>query len=252
MKKLIPLTLLSFSFCINFAHATESKKLKKLESEIINAEAPHLTTRIPWIKFPHVEYSSAELSGKDRSAVIKIHANKHGKITKTNIQESTGLNTLDKKLIYAIEQAQVHPPQKNGEKQALIGYQTFTLRLNDAVDQVQTQPSCQYTFQSEVFRAQRKGKSTPFLYLRQPVLKLDENLLKFKDRTVKFKFKINKYGQVTEVKLKKLSGVNAIDQAVITALSYSKVRSKPNASTLWLYKKNTLNDEINFVIGDCR
>lgn len=43
---------------------------------------------------------------------------------------------------------------------------------------------------------------------------------------MKFKFKVNKQGEVTQVKLKKLSGVNAIDQAVYNALSNSKVELK--------------------------
>ena len=68
---------------------------------------------------------------------------------------------------------------------------------------------------------------------------------------MKFKFKVDKQGEVTQVKLKKLSGVNAIDQAVYNALSNSKVELKRTASTLWMYKKHTLKDEIQFKMDDC-
>ena len=251
MKKLVQLTFLSMGLAFSFAHASDSKKLQKLESETITAESTHLTTRIEWTQFPRIQYNSSELSGQNRSAIVRVKANKHGQVTDADIQESTGVKALDQKLIRAVEQAKVKPHQENGNKKSIVGYQTFTLRLKDASDQTQNNVVCKYSFDSDVWRRQQKDKSTAFKYTQQPNLSLDQNLLKFKDRTVKFKFKVNKQGEVTQVKLKKLSGVNAIDQAVASAISNSKVELKRTASTLWMYKKHTLKDEIHFAMDNC-
>lgn len=251
MKKLVQLTFLSMGLTFSFAHASDSQKLQKLEPETLTAESAHLTTRIEWTKFPRVQYNSTELSGQDRSAIVRVKANKQGRVTHADIQESTGLKALDQKLILAVEQAEVKPHQENGNKKSVVGYQTFTLRLKDASDQTQNNIVCKYSFDSDVWRRQSKDKSTAFKYMQQPTLSLDQNLLKFKDRTVKFKFKVNKQGEVTQVKLKKLSGVNAIDQAVSNAISNSKVELKRTVSTLWIYKKHTFKDEIHFAMDDC-
>ena len=251
MKKLIQFTLLSISSAFSLAHAADSSQLQKLEPETITAESTHLTTRIEWTQFPRIQYNSSELSGQNRSAIIRVKANKQGHVTDADIQESTGVKALDQKLIRAVEQAEVKPHQENGNKKSIVGYQTFTLRLKDATDQTQSNAVCKYSFNSEVWHRQSKDKSTAFKYSQQPSLSLDQTLLKFKDRTVKFKFKVNKQGEVTQVKLKKLSGVNAIDQAVYNALSNSKVELKRTASTLWMYKKHTLKDEIQFTMDDC-
>ena len=251
MKKLIQLTLLFTSCALSSAHAANSQQLQKLEPETITAESTHLTTRIEWTQFPRIQYNSAELSEQDRSAIIRIKANKQGHVINADIQESTGIKALDQKIIRAVEQAKVKPHQENGNKKAIVGYQTFTLRLKDASDQTQNNAVCKYSFDSEVWHRQSKDKSTVFKYAQQPTLSLDQNLLKFKDRTVKFKFKVNKQGEVTQVKLKKLSGVNAIDQAVANAVSNSQVELKRTASTLWMYKKHTLKDEIHFAMDNC-
>ena len=252
MKKLVQLTFLSLGLSTSLTHAAQSHKLQKLEPETVTAETAHLTTRIEWTKFPRIQYNGTELSNQDRSAIIRIKANKNGQITDADVQESTGIKALDQKIIRAVEDAEVRPHHENGNKQAIVGYQTFTLRLKEASDQVQNQPTCHYSFLSETWRKQQKDKSTAFRYAQQPELNINQNLLKFKDRTVKFKFKVDKQGHVTQVKLKKLSGVNAIDQAIVNAVSNSKVELKRTASTLWIYKKHTLKDEIHFVMNECR
>ena len=76
-------------------------------------------------------------------------------------------------------------------------------------------------------------------------------LLNDQDRVVKFKFKVDQQGDVTQVKLKKRSGVNAIDQQVIEAVQHSQVAVKRSYKTLWIYKKSTFKDELHFQVNAC-
>ncbi|OTG84674.1 TonB family protein [Acinetobacter sp. ANC 4648] len=232
--------------------ATQSAP-QQLPTITINAEdeTPHLTTRIQWVKFPQIHYQSADLVNQDRSAIVRVYADKTGKIINSDIQESTGIKILDQKLLNAIQNAELKPTTKEGKAVKLIGYQTFTLKLNDAVDKAASKQQCSYPFNSHNWLKQAKGKSVPFAYLQQPQLQIPEDLLKDKDRVVKFKFKINQLGEVTQVKLKKRSGVNTIDQQIIAAVEQSKVDAKRSYRTLWMYKKMTLNDKIELKINEC-
>lgn len=216
------------------------------------SDSQYLTTHIQWIKFPQVSYQTADLKDEDRSAIIRVQTDKTGKVVDADVQESTGLRALDQKLIKAVEEAKVKPVQKNGKAVPIIGYQTFTLSLNNAEDRVSQAKQCTYHFNSKNWIKQEKDKSVAFSYLQQPALTLDQSLLKNKDRVVKFKFKLNKQGEITQVKLTKLSGVNAIDQQVIKAVEHAQVSVKRSYRTLWIYKQSSLSDQIQFKKDDCK
>ena len=173
-------------------------------------------------------------------------------MVEADVQESTGLRALDQKLIDAVEDAKVKPVQKNGKAVPIVGYQTFTLSLNNAEDRISSKKQCTYSFNSQNWIKQEKDKSVAFHYLQQPSLALDQSLLKNKDRVVKFKFKLNKQGEIAQVKLTKLSGVNAIDQQVIEAVEHAQVSVKRSYRTLWIYKKSSFSDQIQFKQNDCK
>ncbi|OTG67306.1 TonB family protein [Acinetobacter silvestris] len=215
-------------------------------------ETPHLTTRIQWIKFPQLQYQSADLANQDRSAIVRVYADKTGNVIKSDIQESTGLKALDQKLVSAVRNAKVKPHIKDGAALDIIGFQTFTLKVDDSEDKRSNKNNCTYTFASKNWLKQENNKSVPFKYTQQPSLQLDESLLKGQDRLIKFKFKVNKHGEVSRVKLKKRSGINALDQHVIDAISNVKIITNRSYKTLWIYKKSTLNDEIQFKLDECR
>lgn len=249
-KTLLITCLLCFS---SYGYSAEKLPTIKIIGEQLEQNDPqHLTTRIQWVKFPQVKFQTSELKGQERSAVIRIKANSSGKVTDADVQDSTGIKSLDQKLVEAVEAARVKPTVKNGKAISMVGYQTFTLSVENASDRVKNNKQCTYTFNSENWMKQENDKSVPFHYSKQPQLALDENLLKFKNRVVKFKFKVNKQGDVTHVKLTKLSGVNALDQQVKSAIEKANVEVKRSYRTLWTYKPSTFNDEIQFKTNDCK
>ena len=245
MKSSFYLTL-GLIFALPATYAAE-KPTKVLETQKVSAEPTHLTTRLQWVKFPQPQYQPKDLAQQDRSAIIRVYADQHGTITQATVQESTGLPALDQKLLKAVRAAKVKPYTKNGTALDIIGYQNFTLKY--ATEDAKNE--CSYSFRSENWLKQIKDKSVPFRYVKQPELAIDQNLLKNKDRIVKLKLKTNKQGNITQVKLTKRSGVNALDQQVISSVENAKVEVKRSYRTLWTYKPSTFNDEIHFKIGQC-
>lgn len=250
MKRLAYLSLLMI-LPITTTYSAESATVKKIAVEKLTAEPAHLTTRIQWIKYPQLQFKSEDLANHDRSAIIRIRADETGRVIATEVKESTGLKFLDQKIIAAVTLAKVKPYSKNGTTLEMVGYQTFTLKLDDSEDNPSRKSQCSYSFESKNWLRQQKHQSVPFTYLQQPQLQLAEVLLNDQDRVVKFKFKVDQQGDVTQVKLKKRSGVNAIDQQVIEAVQHSQVAVKRSYKTLWIYKKSTFKDEIHFEVNGC-
>ena len=253
MKQLAYLSLLMM-LPITATYSAEASPVKKLAVEKLTAEPTHLTTRISWLKYPQLQFKTEDLANHDRSAIIRIRADETGQVIATEVQESTGLKALDQKILTAVRTARVKPYSKNGTALEMIGYQTFTLKLADSEDNDAHKPQCSYGFESNNWlkqQKQQKQQSVPFTYLQQPQLQLAEVLLNDQDRVVKFKFKVDQQGDVTQVKLKKRSGVNAIDQQVIEAVQHSQVAVKRSYKTLWIYKKSTFKDELHFQVNAC-
>ncbi|ELW82844.1 TonB family protein [Acinetobacter bereziniae] len=248
--------LITGLMCLStYGHSAEKLPTIKVKGEQSDRNAPlHLTTRIQWVKFPQVQYQTAELKTQDRSAIIRVSANSLGQVTDAEVQESTGITALDQKLIDAVEAAKVKPYSKNGKAIPIVGYQTFTLNMDNAQDNTQAHAQlseCTFAFNSKHWIKQTQDKSVAFHYTQQPQLSLDSALLKNKDRTVKFKFKVDQQGNVKRVKLTQLSGVNAIDQQVIQAVEQTQIQVKRSYRTLWTFKPRSFNDEIQFKINDC-
>ena len=62
---------------------------------------------------------------------------------------------------------------------------------------------------------------------------------------------MNKHGDVKKVKVTQGSGIYALDQKVVQAVSNSQINVKRTASTLWMYKKSSFKDEITFDLNHC-
>lgn len=244
MKQILCLTLLA---CVPFTTAfSASTKIHQLPAQNIEVAPAHLTTRLNWSVFPKPIYANEDLKQRDRAAIIRVSANAKGKVTDASVEESTGIEQLDRILISAVKKAEVKPHIENGETQAIIGYQAFNLRVKG------NSPECNYAFDSKVWNAQSHQKKTSFKYAAQPELDLSSPELKQHDRKVKFSFKADKHGQIKKVKIKQGSGIYALDQKVVQALSASKISVKRTASSLWLYKKASFNDEIRFKQNTCK
>lgn len=247
MKQILCLSIV-LSLGINAAHS-ETKKSDQLHLEIQKSAAlpAHLTTRISWEKFPQPKYAVKDLQSQDRSAIVRVYADETGKVTKAAIQESTGLANLDEILLVAVRKAKVKPPIEDETPVATIGYQTFNLTLPKNGEK-----NCNFTFQSKNWIAQNSEQKTPFKYLQQPQININTKDLNGHNRSIDFKFKINKHGNVKKVNITQGSGSYELDQKIVQAILNSQVEVKRSAWTLWLYKKSTLKDSIQFNLKECK
>ena len=243
MKPLFLLALSTLPF--HLSHAAQPPL--ELTIQKSSAQSAHLTTRIQWLDFPKPQYKNSDLNQQNRAAIIRVYADETGDVTKATVQETTGLKALDEKLVNAVLQAKVKPFIEDDTALAIIGYQVFNLNLtpDDA-------EACNYSFDSKNWRAQQQQQKVPFQYQAQPKLALDSTQLNSHDRQIKFSFKADKHGNIKKPKITKGSGIYALDQQVLQAVSNSKVSVKRTASTLWLYKKSKFKDAIEFDLNACR
>lgn len=243
MKPLFLLALSTLPF--HLSHAAQPPL--ELTIQKSSAQSAHLTTRIQWLDFPKPQYKNSDLNQQNRAAIIRVYADETGDVTKATVQETTGLKALDEKLVNAVLQAKVKPFIEDDTALAVIGYQVFNLNLtpDDA-------EACNYSFDSKNWRAQQQQQKVPFQYQAQPTLALDSTQLNGHDRQIKFSFKADKHGNIKKPQITKGSGIYALDQQVLQAVSNSKVSVKRTASTLWLYKKSKFKDAIEFDLNACR
>ena len=231
---------------MSMAYSAPAKKVRVLPAQTINVAPSHLTTRLQWVKFPQPKYSNADLHEQPRAAIIRVIADEQGHVKQASVEESTGFERLDLMLIHAVEQAQVKPHLQDGQAVEQIGYQAFNLKLH------RTGQACRYHFNSKIWQAQQDGKNTPFQYAAQPELDLTDDTLNGHSRKVKFSFNADKHGYVKKVKIKQGSGLYALDQHVVQAVKASRISVKRTASTLWLYKKSSFKDELQFNLDECQ
>lgn len=240
-----PQLCFSFMLCLasTSALSTEKTTSTQLAKQTMTAESAHLTTRIQWIKFPQIRYEDADLKSQDRYAIVRIKANESGEIVDASVKESTGLQKLDQMLLKAIYSAQTKPFQKDGNELSVIGYQSFSLKLSDEMD------NCQFNFDSKIWQAQQDHNKTPFTYQQQPQIQINSSNLQGHHRHVKFSFNVDKKGNVKSSKITKGSGIYSLDQQILNAVNHAKV-DVPRK--YWIYKKSKLKDEIQFNLNHCQ
>ncbi|MDS7931123.1 TonB family protein [Acinetobacter sp. V102_4] len=103
MKILIKF-ILSFLFCFALnVYAQNTTNTKELPYQ-----------KIKWIQPPSIMISNNDLQGYDRNVVIAAETNIGGNITAVKLLQSSGIKSLDLKLIIAVENARFSPYQENG------------------------------------------------------------------------------------------------------------------------------------------
>lgn len=103
MKILIKFILsFLFYFALN-TYAQEAGNFRELRYQ-----------KVKWIQPPSISISNDELQGYDRNVVIAAETNISGKITAVKLLQSSGIKSLDLKLITAVENARFSPYQENG------------------------------------------------------------------------------------------------------------------------------------------
>lgn len=87
-----------------------------------------------WEKKPNLNFTQAELEGKNRTLLLNVEADKAGIITKVNVKQSTGLPKLDEKAIAAVKAAKLKPHEFNGNYYSFKATLPFQFFLDDDVN----------------------------------------------------------------------------------------------------------------------
>ncbi|MCK0913180.1 energy transducer TonB [Acinetobacter pittii] len=87
---------------------------QKIDSENSYYRVPE-TFKVYWVKAPSLTTSSAELAGRNRLVILDVKADEWGVITDVVLNRSSGLPSLDKKSIAAVQLAKLKPYKINGK-----------------------------------------------------------------------------------------------------------------------------------------
>jgi TonB family protein len=118
MYKIILFSLLCLVQTTTFSSTPISAK----QMIIRNATHP-----IHWKHTPKPNYTNDDLQDKNRKITVQLDSNVNGKITNVSILKSSGLTSLDEKVVKAVYQAQLQPYIENGITYPIRATQSFTL-----------------------------------------------------------------------------------------------------------------------------
>lgn len=87
---------------------------------------------VQWSRSPKPAYSNRDLQGEARTVVVLIEADEKGNIIKerTRVVKSSGVSTLDDKILRAVRSAKFKPYKENGVAYPIRAEQPFELTLN--------------------------------------------------------------------------------------------------------------------------
>lgn len=120
IMKILIKSILSFLFYFALnTYAQEAGNFRELRYQ-----------KVKWIQPPSISISNDELQGYDRNVVIAAETNISGKITAVKLLQSSGIKSLDLKLITAVENARFSPYQENGVFYPVRFVQPFHLEVS--------------------------------------------------------------------------------------------------------------------------
>uniref|UniRef100_UPI00300A861D energy transducer TonB n=1 Tax=Acinetobacter calcoaceticus TaxID=471 RepID=UPI00300A861D len=175
MKNLIKFIL---SFVLSFALNTYAQDAGSFK------ELPH--QNVKWLQSPSSRISNDELQGYDRNVVIAAEANKSGKITAVKLMQSSGIKSIDLKLITAVENARFTPYQENGVFYPVRFVQPFGLE------------------------ASREPKFEVY-----PEIKVNNEDLYGQNRSISLFTEADENGTITRAEIQKSSGLIKLDNFVL-------------------------------------
>lgn len=82
---------------------------------------------VQWSRSPKLSVSAKDLENQPRSAMVLIEADEKGKITNARITRSSGLPSLDEKILRAVKSAKFKPYMENGVAYPIRAEQPFDL-----------------------------------------------------------------------------------------------------------------------------
>lgn len=86
--------------------------------------------QISWSRTPKPTYTNSDLQGSDRTVVVSVEADTSGAITHVRIVRSSGIDSLDQKILRAVRGAKFKPYRENGVAYPFKAEQPFELKLN--------------------------------------------------------------------------------------------------------------------------
>jgi periplasmic protein TonB len=86
--------------------------------------------QISWSRTPKPAYTNSDLQGSDRTVVVSVEADANGTITNVRIVRSSGIDSLDQKILRAVRGAKFKPYKENGVAYPFKAEQPFELKLN--------------------------------------------------------------------------------------------------------------------------
>jgi outer membrane biosynthesis protein TonB len=124
MKKVLSFIFLSIISVCAFATTADISDTSK----VINLTSEH----IRWEKTPKIETSNTELQGKNRKAIVKVLAEKDGNILRASIIQTTGISSLDEKIIHEVKRSKLIVPENLDQNISVIVItQPFTFKVNE-------------------------------------------------------------------------------------------------------------------------
>lgn len=85
---------------------------------------------VQWSRSPRPTYTNQDLQGEARTVVILIEADEKGNIVNARVTQSSGVSSLDNKVLRAVKSAKFKPYKENGVAYAIRAEQPFSLTLN--------------------------------------------------------------------------------------------------------------------------
>lgn len=86
--------------------------------------------QISWARSPKSSYTNKDLQGSDRNIVVSIEADASGRVINVQVIKSSGISTLDQKIIRSVQNAKFRPYKENGVAYPFKAEQPFELKLN--------------------------------------------------------------------------------------------------------------------------
>ena len=111
--------------------AREQAERERREQEARNNTPRNLSQgQISWVRSPKPAYTNQDLQGSDRTIVVSISADATGRVTDVRIVRSSGVDSLDQKVVRAVRGSKFRPYKENGVAYPFKAEQPFELKLN--------------------------------------------------------------------------------------------------------------------------
>ena len=182
--------------------------LNMIYSTSIFAEKSAEKQKNEWITPPHPKFQNIDLQGKNRKITLKITRDQQGYIHTIKILQSTGIKSLDEKLIGQIKDARLNP-----KTTPINTKSSLFLELNNAQKQAE----------NVLLNTNSSTEDIQKIWQYFPVLKFNNQDLNDQNRNITLFLDINKNGHVKEIKILQSSGLETLDRKIADQLRSARV-----------------------------